>query len=209
MGDGHAQAGSAGGAGEWAGRVIPTGELLALLERFGMQFGLDTSPEADHELQAAQLAHALLGAAEGHATRAEQAYREAGADTPDLTQASLMSFAAVNCQSEVDELALLAWRATRLAGALGALDFSGPIARDGDVGSGDTLIRTMRLTAAALSGMTEAARVKVNPLRGDGDAAQAGQTLAKAMAALEQAAQDVHQHRAAGEMMNLADRTDG
>src|SRR5699024_8861754 len=127
-----------GRPGEWAGSVIPTGELLRLLERFGMQVGLDDSPEADRELQTAQLAHALVGAAEGHATRAEDVYRGAGAEPPDLTQASLMSFAAVNCQSETDELALIHWRATRLAGALSALDFGGPLDRDGEVGSGDT-----------------------------------------------------------------------
>jgi hypothetical protein len=52
------------------------------------------------ELQSAQLAHALVGAAEAHATRAEQAYRDAGAQPADLIQASLMAFAAVNRQNE-------------------------------------------------------------------------------------------------------------
>ncbi len=60
---GSAASKTAGRAGEWAGEVIPTEELTALLARFGMIVGLDTSPEADHELQAAQLAHALVGAA--------------------------------------------------------------------------------------------------------------------------------------------------
>ena len=127
-----------GRPGEWAGKVIPPRELGALLARFGMIVGLDTSPQADEELQSAQMAHALLGAAEAHATRAEQAYRDAGAEPPDITQASLMAFAAVNCQNEADELALISWRATRLAGVLGALDFSGPIAVTGEVGSGDS-----------------------------------------------------------------------
>ena len=133
--------------------MIPLEQMTALLARFGMIVGLDASPEADTQLQAAQMAHALVGAAEAHATRAEQVYRDAGAEPPDITQASLMAFAGVNCQSEVDELALIQWRATRLAGALGALDFSGPIKRQDEVGSGDSLIRTMRLVAAALSGM--------------------------------------------------------
>ncbi len=77
-----------GRPGEWAGKVIPPRELGALLARFGMIVGLDTSPKADEELQSAQMAHALLGAAEAHATRAEQAYRDAGAEPPDITQAS-------------------------------------------------------------------------------------------------------------------------
>jgi hypothetical protein len=194
-----------GRPGEWAGEVIPARELVALLARFGMMVGLDTSPEADQELQSAQLAHALVGAAEAHATRAEQAYRDAGAQPPDLTQASLMAFAAVNCQNEGDELALIQWRATRLAGVLGALDFPGPIPRKGEVGSGDSLIHTMRLVAAALCGMATAAHASVNTERGPGEATQAGQALAKAMSALEEAAKDVHRHRAIGELMSMAD----
>lgn len=156
-----------------------------MLARFGMMVGLDTSPGADQEFQSAQLAHALVGAAEAHARRAEQAYRDAGAQSPDLTQASLMAFAGVNCQSEVDELALISWRATRLAGALSTLDFSGPITRRGEIGSGDSLIDTLRLVAAALSGMATTAHISRNPRRGAGEAAAAGQALAKAISALE------------------------
>ncbi|MBV8540649.1 MAG: hypothetical protein JO063_04775 [Pseudonocardiales bacterium] len=117
-----------------------------------------------------------------------------------------MAFAGVNCQSESDELALIQWRATRLAGALGALDFSGPIQRQGELGSGDSLIRTMRLVAAALSGMaTTAAHASVDPQRGPGQGAAAGQALAKAMSALEEAAKDVNRHRAIGDLMGMAD----
>ena len=194
-----------GRPGEWAGKVIPPRELGALLARFGMIVSLDTSPQADEELQSAQMAHALLGAAEAHATRAEQAYRDAGAEPPDITQASLMAFAAVNCQNEADELALISWRATRLAGVLGALDFYGPIARHSEVGSGNSLIHTMRLVAAALSGMATAAHASINPQRGPGEAATAGQALGKAMSALEQAATDIHRHRAISELMGMTD----
>jgi hypothetical protein len=194
-----------GRPGEWAGEVIPPRELAALLARFGMIVGLDTSPEADEEFQSAQLAHALVGVAEAHATRAEQAYREAGAQPADLIQASLMAFGAVNCQNEADELALISWRATRLAGVLGALDFPGPIPRKGEVGSGDSLIHTMRLVAAALCGMATAAQASADPLRGPGEAATAGQALAKAMSALQEAAKEVHRHRAVGELMGMAD----
>lgn len=116
-----------------------------------------------------------------------------------------MAFAAVNCQNEADELALISWRATRLAGVLGALDFSSPIARQGEVGSGDSLIHTMRLVAATLSGMATAAHASINPQRGPGEAAAAGQALGKAMSALEQAAKDVHRHRAISELMGMTD----
>jgi hypothetical protein len=194
-----------GRPGEWAGEVISPQELAVLLARFGMIVKIDTSPDADEELQSAQMAHALVGAAEAHATRAEQAYRDAGAQPPDLTQASLMAFAAVNCRNETDELALISWRATRLAGVLGALDFPGAISRKGEIGSGDSLIHTMRLVAAALSGMATAAHTWANPHRGPGEAAQAGQALAKAMGALEQVVEDVHRHRGIGELMGMTD----
>jgi hypothetical protein len=194
-----------GRPGEWAGQVIPPGELAALLARFGMIVGLDTSPEADEEFQSAQLAHALVGVAEVHATRAEQAYRDAGAQPADLTQASLMAFGAVNCQNEADELALIQWRATRLAGVLAALDFPGQIPRKGEVGSGDALIHTMRLVAGALCGMATAAQASANPLRGPGATASAGQALAKAMSILDEAAKDVDRHRAVGELMGMTD----
>ncbi|MCA1702355.1 MAG: hypothetical protein LC808_03435 [Actinobacteria bacterium] len=170
-----------------------------------MMVGLDTSPEADTDLQVVQMAHALVGVVEAHATRAEEAYRAAGAGPADIVQASLMAFGGVNCQSEADELALINWRATRLAGVLGALDFGGPFPRKGAIGSGDVLIRTIRLVAAALSGMTSAAQASANPRRGSTDAAVAGQALSRAMDALEEAAKDVHTHRAIGDLMRMTD----
>ena len=36
-----------------------------------------------------------------------------------------MAFAGINCRNAADELALISWRALRLAGVLGALDFPG------------------------------------------------------------------------------------
>jgi hypothetical protein len=114
-----------------------------------------------------------------------------------------MAFAGINCRSAADELALVSWQATRLAGVLGALDFPGPIPREGSIGSGDTLMRTIRLTAAALSGMLKAAHAAVDPDRQDGDLAVAGQGLVKAMAALRAAAGDAGLHTAAGELMAM------
>jgi len=197
--------GSGPDASPYAGRIMELGELKDLLAKFGMMVGLDTSPEADTDLQVVQLAHALVGVVEAHATRAEEAYRDAGAGPAELIQASLMAFAGVNCQNEVDELGLINWRATRLAGVVGALDFGGPFPRKGAIGSGDALMRTIRLVAAALSGMTRAALVAANPRRGDGEAAVAGETLVKAIGALEEAAKDIHTHRAMGDLMRMTD----
>ncbi|MEU0568453.1 hypothetical protein ABZ297_24145 [Nonomuraea sp. NPDC005983] len=150
----------------------------------------------------------LVGCAEAHASRAEGAANATGAGPADIGQAALMAFAGVNCQNEADELALIAWRATRLSRVLTMLDFGGPaphFPRQGNVGSGDALIRAMRLVAAALSGMATAAHTAIDPLRGDGEAADAGQALIKAAAVLQEAAKQVHSLRAMGELMTMTD----
>jgi hypothetical protein len=197
--------------GEYLDTVIPLEELVELLAPFGMMVTIQS--DAEPEYQAMQMAHALVGVVEAHASRAEDAYRQAtgtaGTDPrevhADITQSALMAFAGINCRSTADELALISWRATRLAGVLGALDFPGPIKRNGPVGSGDALIRTMRLAAAALSGMATAAEKAADPTRGPGEAAEAGQALVKAMAALEEAAKDANRHRAGGDLMTMTD----
>src|SRR5487761_1144911 len=75
----------------------------------------------------------------------------------------------------------------------------------GDVGSGDALIRTMRLTAAALAAMAKAAHISLDPARGPGAARDAGTLLSRAMDALAEAAKDVRRHRAAGNPMGMTD----
>jgi hypothetical protein len=197
--------------GEYLDTVISLEELAAMLAPFGMMVQID--PEADRDYMAMQMSHALVGVVEAHASRAEDAYRQAAAKQEveprevhdDITQAALMAFAGINCRSAADELALISWRATRLAGVLGTLDFPGPIKRNGWVGSGDTLIRTMRLVAAALSAMATAAEKAADPRRGPGEAAQAGQALVRAMAALQEAAKDADLHRATGDLMTMTD----
>lgn len=74
----------------------------------------------------------------------------------------------------------------------------------GRSGSGDALIRTMRLVAAALSGMATA-HASVSPRRGPGESAAAGQALAKSMSALEEAAKDAKRHRSIGDLMGMVD----
>ncbi|MEU7004518.1 hypothetical protein [Nonomuraea sp. NPDC046570] len=80
-----------------------------------------------------------------------------------------------------------------------------PGSRQGEVGSGDALIRVMRMVAAALSGMATAAHTPIDPIRGDGEAADAGQALIKAAAALQEAAKEAHALRAMGELMTMTD----
>ncbi|MBO2461643.1 hypothetical protein [Actinomadura violacea] len=197
--------------GEYMDKVIGLKELVDLLAPFGMIVQLD--PGAEPNYQAMQMAHALAGCVQAHASRAEDAYRVSAAANGEtdketwehITQASLMAFAGINCRSVTDELALINWQATRLAGVLGALDFPGPIKREDNVGSGDTLMRTIRLTAAALSGMVKAAHAASDPHRPDGELTTAGQGLVKAMSALAAAAEDVKLHTATGELMAMGD----
>ena len=189
------------GPGEFAGKVIGQQDLAALLAPFGMIVTVD--PDEDMAMQTAQMANALVGAVEAHASRAEDAYRQQGADPADLVQVGLMAFAGVPCQGPADDLALIQWRAQHLAGALSSLDFPGPIKRQGDIGSGDALTRTMRLTAAALAAMAKAAHTFADPARDPGAAREAGVVLSRAMDALAEAAKDVHRHRAAGDLMGM------
>ena len=135
---------------------------------------------------------------EAHASRAEDAARTAGAGVADIAEVALMAFAGANCQREADEWALIEWRATRLAMVLSGLDFGGPLPRQGQVGSGDVLVRTIRTVAAALSAMASAKHAAADPLRGDGVTADAGRALARAMDALAKAAADAPLHRNIG-----------
>jgi hypothetical protein len=189
--------------GEFAGKVIGHQDLAEMLAPFGMIVQVD--PEEDMALQTAQMANALVGAAEAHASRAEDAYRQQGAGPADLAQVALMAFAGVPCQGPADDLALIQWRAQHLAAALNGLDFPGPVKRKGNIGSGDSLIRTMRLVAAALSAMATAACTSIDPARGPGAAKDAGVLLSRAMDALQEAAKDVHLHRAVGDLMGMTD----
>jgi hypothetical protein len=188
--------------------VLTIDDLVGLLDRFGMKVGVDLDGAAAEgvspELVRARLAHALVGVVEAHASRADDAARRAGADTADIAEITLMAFAGANCQREADEWALIEWRATRLAMALSELDFSGPLPRAGQVGSGDVLVRTIREVAGVLAAMATAKRVGTDPLRPAGDAAVAGLGLAWAMDVLEQAAAAAAGHRAVGDLMRMA-----
>lgn len=82
---------------------------------------------------------------------------------------------------------------------------SGPLPRQGQVGAGDALVRTIRTVAAALAGMTSAKHAASNPLRGPQNARDAGRALSRGMDALEQAAADAPLHRNLGQLMEMTD----
>lgn len=190
-------------------RVMTSSELVELLDRFGMKVQLDpagaTADGVSPELLTARLAHALVGVVEAHASQAEEAARRTGAQTEDLAEIALMAFAGAGCQGEADEWALIQWRAVRLSMVLSGLDFGGPLPREGQVGSGDVLVRTIRQVAAALSGMVTAKHTAVNPLRPAGESSDAGEALAKAMTVLEQAAEDAPLNRTLAQLMTMTD----
>jgi hypothetical protein len=190
-------------------RVFTSGELVELLDRFGMKVQLDPAGAAadgvSPELVTARLAHALVGVVEAHASQAEDAARRTGAEVEDLAEVALMAFAGASCQGETDEWALIQWRAVRLSMVLSELDFGGPFPREGRVGSGDVLVRTIRQVAAALSGMATAKHAAVNPLRPAGESRDAAAALAKAMTVLEQAAADAPLHRNLAQLMTMTD----
>ena len=189
--------------------VMNLDELVALLDRFGMKVKVDLAEAAadgvSPELVRARLAHALVGAVEAHATRAEEAARRTGADVEDIAEVALMAFAGAASDGEPDGWALIEWRTTRLVMVLSGLDFAGPLKREGRVGSGDTLVRTIRQVAAALSAMSSAKHAAANPLRDRGVARDAGLALSRGMDVLEQAAKDVPLHRNIGQLMQMTD----
>ena len=71
-------------SGEYAGKVIGQQDLAALLAPFGAIVKVD--PDEEMALQTAQLANALVGAVEAHASQAEDACRQQGADPADLVR---------------------------------------------------------------------------------------------------------------------------
>lgn len=187
--------------------VLTIDELTGLLDRFGMKVAVDLdgagADGVSPELVTARLAHALVGVAEAHASRAEDAARTAGAGVADIGEVALMAFAGANCQGEADEWTLIEWRATRLAMVLNGLDFGGPLPREGETGSGDVLVRTIRQVTGSLCAMASAKRVAASPGRADGEAAEAGRALSRAMDALELAVADAPLHRSLGDLMRM------
>lgn len=190
-------------------RVLTSGELVELLDRFGMKVQLDPAGAAadgvSPELVTARLAHALVGVVEAHASQSEDAARQTGAEVEDLAEVALMAFAGASCQNETDEWALIRWRAVRLSMVLSGLDFGGPFPREGQVGSGDVLVRTIRQVAAVLAWMATAKHAAVNPLRPGGESRDAAVALTNAMTVLEQAAADAPLHRNLAQLMTMTD----
>ncbi len=138
--------------------VLTIDDLVGLLDRFGMKVGIDLDGAAadgvSAELITARLAHALVGVAEAHASRAEDAARRAGAGVADIGEVALMAFAGANCQHEADEWALIEWRAAAPAGPgrvrrrAGPHDPAGGRGAVGD-GLGPSMLRSTRCGAMA------------------------------------------------------------
>ncbi|MYS85423.1 hypothetical protein [Embleya scabrispora] len=96
-------------------------ELLKVFEVLGLRFS--TGPAAGkQENLVLSLSHGLIGAAEQHAMRAEQAARAVGTTIEDIGTATGQAFEAAGCRSAGDDIALLSWLAQRQAQAVGQVN---------------------------------------------------------------------------------------
>ncbi|MEU4213225.1 hypothetical protein AB0F13_25095 [Streptomyces sp. NPDC026206] len=124
------------------------------------------------------LAHALVGATENHAMRAEAAAREAGIGIQEIGEATGQAFNGAAGRSVADDVFLLSWRAQRLAQAVGQVNANN---------EADKVTKAVELTAGALMDLLQAAHTMRNPERGDGEARDAARCVQAADKALTEA----------------------
>jgi hypothetical protein len=175
---------------------LTTAKQQAALEIFGVRVGLDPAA-AVHE-QSLSLAHALVGAAEMHAALAEEQARAAGAGPAEIGEATAQAFNGAGTRTAADDLQLLSWEATRLCQRIGA--FAGTQPR-----GGDELLRTVLMTAGALSGLLNVAQTMSDPEREDGATKDAAALLPKAITALEKAAEKATGQRFLADLLGMTD----
>lgn len=170
-------------------------QLLDVFAQFDVRIALDPSvPEYQRVLS---LAHGLVGTVEFHAMLAEHAATAAGDGPREIGQATAQAFNGANCQSPADDLQLLSWEATRLTQRIHE--------HAAQQRGGDQLMKTIEMTAAALSGLLNVAQTMVNPLRGDGESREAAALLPKAITALEQAAKQAGAQRFVADLLRMTD----
>jgi hypothetical protein len=152
-------------------------ELLKVFETLGIKLAVDPTQARKEEL-VLNLSHGLIGAAEQHAMRAEQAARAAGTGIEGIGEATGQAFNAAGCRNATEDVALLSWRSQRLAQAVGQVNGHN---------KPDELMKAVELVAAALSGMLSAAHTMRNPLRGDTETKEAARAVRASAAALDKA----------------------
>lgn len=155
-------------------------ELVEILGRLGVRVGVDAI-DVDGK-QRTYLAHALLGAVEAQARRSEAIWQMAGASSAQLQRAALASTATNEVASRADELALLAWRAHRLRGALVTVESPrAPTQRPPQ--DNDRLVAAAALAADALAALIELAGQTGHPEHGSAAESSLPETLDKLEAA--------------------------
>ncbi len=137
--------------------VVDTDALQAALAALTAR-GRST-PDSDRA--ATVLAFRVLGAAEGQAKQAQTGATPEDSDEHDVLIAE--AFGAAGCESELDALDLVRWRAQLLSHALDYVDLGGPY------GARDRMMGTIGVTAATLARMVDAAYVMRHP---ESDAAE-------------------------------------
>jgi hypothetical protein len=174
---------------------VDQSELLKVFEVLGVKFS--TGPAAGKKEDVVlSLSHGLVGAAEQHAMRAEQAARAAGSTITDISDATGQAFEAAGCRNVNDDIALLSWRTQRTAQAVGQVNAQN---------KPDELLKTVELVAAALSGLLSAAQVMRNPLRGEGDTKDAARAVRASAAALDKALTDGPGLRVLADLLDATD----
>jgi len=153
---------------------VDQSELLKVFEVLGIKFSTGPATERQEDL-VLSLSHGLIGAAEQHAMRAEQAARAAGATIGDIGEATGQAFNAAGCRNIAEDIALLSWRAQRGAQAVGQGN------------KPDELMKTVELVAAALSGLLSAAQTMRNSMRGERDTKDAARAVRASAVALDKA----------------------
>jgi hypothetical protein len=156
---------------------VDVSELLKMFETLGVQLALDPDQGKKEDL-VLNLAHGLVGAAEQHAMRAEQAARVAGTGIEGIGEATGQAFNAAGCRNATEDIALLSWRSQRLAQAVGQVNAHN---------KPDELMKTVELVAAALAGLLSAAHTMRNPLRGATETRGAARAVRASAAALDKA----------------------
>lgn len=175
---------------------LTTAKQQAALEIFGVRVGLN--PVAPVHEQSLGLAHALVGAAELHAMLAEQTARMSGAGPAELGEATGHTFNGAATRNAADDLVLLSWEATALVRRLQAFATTQPR-------GGDELLKTVLMTAAALSGLLNVAQTMSDPQREDGATQDAAELLPKAITALEKAAEKAGGQRFLADLLSMTD----
>ena len=170
---------------EDAGPLLSAQQLVALLGQFGIGAADDGGDDGagGEELTRLRLAHAVLGAVEAHVLRAQSAALEAGADSDEVSAASVAAFGGADAGEGVGPLWLLQARVMNTLAGLACLE------PDPRAPGADAVLDAAKLATAGVGELIGFRRAAATGA--DEDAALA--TLAHAAGHLRQALKNVEE----------------